>query len=310
AKRTRYDRFGHTVFQLEPDLKDAPGGVRDFHWADWVRKSLESPAEPDSMRALAFHHCMRTFLHFNSGRNFNVLSYEFQEQLAPSLGYSESPHGEAAETMMRDYFLHASYVANRASMWEEEIGGSRNRISFQSDFSDPFDMIEAFAEAHRKKASLHAVTLNAIRQRLNSINGVLENNPRAGRAVIEMMKDRKGIYDTLLAMHEVGLLGKIFPDFEEIRCRVIRDFFHRYTVDEHSLIAIRNIEELPATHRFSVVLKELEHPELLLLSLLFHDIGKAHKHDEGNHVHPSTEGVKGILQHLELPEQQAEKVVL
>jgi [protein-PII] uridylyltransferase len=59
------------------------------------------------------------------------------------------------------------------------------------------------------------------------------------------MKDRSGIYNTLLAMHEVGLLGRIFPDFEEIRCRVIRDFFHKYTVDEHSLIAIRNIEELP-----------------------------------------------------------------
>jgi len=126
---------------------------------------------------------------------------------------------------------------------------------------------------------------------------------------LEMMKDRAGIYNTLLAMHEVGLLGKIFPDFEEIRCRVIRDFFHKYTVDEHSLIAIRNIEELPSSHRFAVLLNELESPELLLLSLLFHDIGKSHRHDEGNHVHPSTEGVKVILQKLELPEEQAQKVV-
>ena len=124
-----------------------------------------------------------------------------------------------------------------------------------------------------------------------------------------MMKDRRGIYETLLAMHDVGLLGSIFPDFEEIRCRVIRDFFHKYTVDEHSLIAVRNIEELPVTHRFSYILNELENPELLLLSLLFHDIGKAHRHDEGNHVHPSTEGVKDILSKLGLPEGHAEKVV-
>jgi [protein-PII] uridylyltransferase len=95
-------------------------------------------------------------------------------------------------------------------------------------------------------------------------------------------------------MHEVGLLGKIFPDFEEIRCRVIRDFFHKYTVDEHSLIAIRNIQELPPKHRFAMILSEVEHPELVLLSLLFHDIGKAHKHDPENHVHPSTEAVKII----------------
>src|SRR5437773_2666362 len=110
-------------------------------------------------------------------------------------------------------------------------------------------------------------------------------------------------------MQEVGLLGKIFPDFEEIRCRVIRDFFHKYTVDEHSLIAIRNIEELPPSHRFSILLSELENPELLLISLLFHDIGKSHRHDEGNHVHPSTEGVKPILRRLELPAEQVEKVV-
>ena len=127
-------RFGHTVFQLEPDLKDAPGGVRDFHWADWVRKSLEGPAEKDLERTLAFHHCMRTFLHFQARRNFNVLSYEYQEQIAPLLGYSESPHGEAAETMMRDYFLRASEMAQRASMWEEEIGGSRNRIAISVGF--------------------------------------------------------------------------------------------------------------------------------------------------------------------------------
>src|SRR6185369_7688468 len=110
------------------------------------------------------------------------------------------------------------------------------------------------------------------------------------------------IYEKLLVMHEIGLLGSIFPDFEEIRCRVIRDFFHKYTVDEHSLIAVRNIEQLPAQHRFAMLLSELENPELLLFSLLFHDIGKAHRHDEGNHVHPSTESVKEVLRKLEIPD--------
>jgi [protein-PII] uridylyltransferase len=309
AKRQRYERFGHTVFQLEPDLKDAPGGLRDFHWADWIKKTLDAPSDGASDDVLSFHHCVRNFLHFHAARNYNVLSYEYQEQIAPKLGYTDSDHGDAAETMMRDYFLKAGEIARRAAMWEEEVVGSPNRIAVRSDFSDPFQAIEAFAEAHRNKASLHPVTVSAIRHRLASINGVLANNPKAGRAVLEMMKDREGIYDTLLAMHEVGLLGKIFPDFEDIRCRVIRDFFHRYTVDEHSLIAIRNIEQLPAKHHFSVILKELENPELLLLSLLFHDIGKAHRHDESNHVHPSTEGVKPILKYLELPPEQAAKVV-
>src|SRR5206468_10009717 len=172
AKRQRYARFGHTVFQLEPDLKDAPGGVRDFHWADWIKKVLEAPHDSASADSLGFHHCLRNFLHFQAGRNYNVLSYEFQEQIAPKLGYTDSAHGEAAETMMRDYFLKAGEVARRAVMWEEEVLGSPNRIAVRSDFADPFEMIRAFAEAHRKKASLHPVTLSAIRQRLASTNGV------------------------------------------------------------------------------------------------------------------------------------------
>src|SRR5499427_8647200 len=310
GKGSRYRQFGDTIYQLEPDIKDAPGGLRDVHWSGWVRKALEaSNRHPIPQGALQFMHCLRNFLHFYSGRNANVLAFEYQEQIAAQLGYRDSERGEAAENLMRDYFLRAGEIVRPAGFWEDAVVGAPNSISFTSDFADPFEMIEAFAEAHQKKARLDSATLSAIRRRLASSNGALSNNPRAGRLVLDMMKDRKGIYNTLLAMHEVGLLGRIFPDFEEIRCRVIRDFFHKYTVDEHSLIAIRNIEELPPSHHFSVLLNELEHPELLLLSLLFHDIGKSHRHDEGNHVHPSTEGVKVILDKLEVPFDQTQKVV-
>jgi [protein-PII] uridylyltransferase len=309
-KSTRYKQFGDTIYQLEPDIKEAPGGLRDVHWSGWVRKALEaSNRHPIPQDALQFLHCLRNFLHFYAGRNVNLLAFDYQEQIASQLGYRDSERGEATENLMRDYFLKAGDIARPASFWEDAIIGTPNSISFTSEFSDPFEMIEAFAEAHQKKARLDSATLSGIKRRLATSNGALSNNPRAGRLVLDMMKDRKGIYDTLLAMHEVGLLGRIFPDFEEIRCRVIRDFFHKYTVDEHSLIAIRNIEQLPSTHRFSVLLNELENPELLLLSLLFHDIGKSHRHDEGNHVHPSTEGVKVVLDKLELPQEQADKVV-
>src|SRR5207249_2057159 len=308
-KSTRYKQFGDTIYQLEPDIKEAPGGLRDVHWSGWVRKALEaSNRHPIPQDSLQFLHCLRNFLHFYAGRNANILSFEFQEQIASQLGYRDSERGEATENLMRDYFLKAGEIARPTSFWEDAIVGTPNSISFTSEFSDPFEMIEAFAEAHQKKARLDSATLSAIRRRLSSSNGALSNNPRAGRLVLDMLKDRKGIYNTLLAMHEVGLLGRILPDLEEIRCRGIRDFFHKYTVDEHSLIAIRNIEQLPPSHRFSVLLNELENPELLLLALLFHDIGKSHRHDEGNHVHPSTEGVKDILDKLEMPPDQADKV--
>src|SRR2546428_7883326 len=194
-KSHRYKEFGETIFQLEPDLKDAPGGLRDVHWSGWVRKALEftSGCLPDG--ALGLHLCIRNFLHFHSGRNFNVLSFEFQEQIAQKLGYKDSERGEAAENLMRDYFLKAGEVARQASLWEEAVIGSTSRVSLPSRFSDPFDMIKTLAGRHRKKARLDSATLAAIRQRVVSSDGLLANHPKAGCLILEMMKDRKGIYD-------------------------------------------------------------------------------------------------------------------
>jgi [protein-PII] uridylyltransferase len=79
-------------------------------------------------------------------------------------------------------------------------------------------------------------------------------------------------------MHEVGLLGQMFPEFKLISCRVVRDFYHKYTVDEHTLLTIRNLERLtesgPERERFARLLGEVDEPELLVLSLLYHDVGK------------------------------------
>src|SRR5499433_705695 len=97
-KSIRYKQFGETIYQLEPDIKEAPGGLRDVHWSGWVRKALEaSNRHPIPQDALDFHRCLRNFLHFYSGRNTNVLAFEFQEQIAAQLGYQDSERGEAAE---------------------------------------------------------------------------------------------------------------------------------------------------------------------------------------------------------------------
>ena len=71
----------------------------------------------------------------------------------------------------------------------------------------------------------------------------------------------------------------MFPEFQAISWRVVRDFYHKYTVDEHTLLTIRNLERLasacpPGRERFGSLVQELEKPELLVLSLLFHDVGK------------------------------------
>ena len=102
-------------------------------------------------------------------------------------------------------------------------------------------------------------------------------------------------------MHDCGLLGRMFPEFQAISWRVVRDFYHKYTVDEHTLLTIRNLERLASTdrperQRFRNVLNELESPEWVVLALLFHDVGKWRDDDHEIESERMAEGVLSRLQ--------------
>ena len=314
-KDVRYERYGGTVFQLEPDLKDAPGGLRDYHWTRWVTRGLEQSDDHSPLEAVGFLQRLRNYLHFMSGRDQNELSYEFQERIAADLGYTDSDWGEAAEHLMHDYFLKAEEIARSVSKWESEIVGGPDALSVGEQPRDQHEIMTVFLEAHRRKMTIDAATLGRVRE---ALRGFTEDDfaaPVYGGTVLHMMRDRRGIYGTLRLMHQVGLLGRIFPEFEAIRCRVIRDFFHKYTVDEHSLIAIRNIEQLGAEsgtrnarRGLGAILDEMESPALLTLALLLHDIGKSAQHHEGDHVCSSVEGVDAVLERVCLSDAEQARV--
>ena len=113
------------------------------------------------------------------------------------------------------------------------------------------------------------------------------------------------------AMHETGRAGGLFPEWAGIECLVVRDFYHRYTVDEHTLVAIQSLEDLPASEdplrqRFAGLLEEVESRALLLVALLFHDVGKAAR--TGKHVEESVRLAEAALERLGAP-AEARKVV-
>src|SRR5262249_15783550 len=113
------------------------------------------------------------------------------------------------------------------------------------------------------------------------------------------------------AMHSCGLLVRLFPEFSVIDSLVMRDFYHHYTVDAHSFIAIENIHRLPQASQawerpFAEIFSDLERPELLFLSLLFHDVGKGMPCDD--HVVGSLEAVEKVFPRLKLAPQEADAV--
>src|SRR5437764_6922743 len=111
-------------------------------------------------------------------------------------------------------------------------------------------------------------------------------------------------------MHDCGLLGQMFPEFKAITCRVVRDFYHKYTVDEHTLQAIRNLERLVSDpeprQRFATLLSELETPELLVLALLLHDVGKWRDDD---HALESVRMAETLMEQLPLTDAARDTVL-
>lgn len=120
--------------------------------------------------------------------------------------------------------------------------------------------------------------------------------------LLQFLKPRPGLYARLSQMHDCGLLGQMIPEFKAINCRVVRDFYHKCTVDEHTLLTIRNLERLteptrPERGRFARLLSELQRPELLVLSLLLHDVGKW---SDDDHAVESAKMARELFERLDL----------
>jgi [protein-PII] uridylyltransferase len=296
--RERHAKFNDTLYQLEPDVKEAPGALRDLTAARTIALLTDplllrrGPA--DSTRfddAEDFLLRVRSILHLETGRNHNVLSHELQERTADRLGYPGAEPRQRVERLMSDYFRHARIVS-RTLEWARRtapvpvgtnLGLSRDGVRFLDPVHasrDPASWVGAFQAAIDAGTEVTEEALSCIQQhvdRYRTDDFFPESRERA--AALRLLKPKAGLYARLSEMHDCGLLGRVLPEFQAISWRVVRDFYHKYTVDEHTLLTIRNLERLSTTEepyrqRFRSVLASLASPELLVLSLLLHDVGK------------------------------------
>src|SRR3979490_1126652 len=324
--RSRHAKYGNTVFHLEPNVKDGPGGLRDYNVANWL--ALISAMEklkvwpdtktllPVSSRraldaALDFQMSVRCFLHFRHGRHDNALTWEAQDEAAArKIGASDAEIATAAD-WMRVYFGHARAVHRVSAQLLEEIPAAWSSVyrQFQSwrsrvstpDFSvvdglifvqkpdslqDPEMLLRLFHFMAQQGLKLSTTTEYKIEQVLP----LLASTPPRGAELCLYLQEtlsQPHAADALRAMNALRLLPLLLPELKGIEALVVRDFYHRYTVDEHSFLAIENLHRLRDSktewdRRFAELLGELEQPELLYLALLLHDSGKAVPGD--NHV--------------------------
>jgi [protein-PII] uridylyltransferase len=325
----RYAQFNSTLYQLEPDVKEAPGALRDLTAMRWIaaltdpsllRRGPEDLSRIDEAEEFLLR--VRSILHLESKRNHNQLTHSLQERAAEVLHYPGALPQQRVERLMSDYFRHAR-VVTRALAWTRKaapvpIGPNLGRTSEGIGFIDlgqaatsPATWLSAFQAAIDTECVVSDASLGCIRQHVDRFE--VENffpTPVERNALLKFMRPAPGLYARLSEMHDCGLLGRMFPPFQAITYRVVRDFFHKYTVDEHTLLTIRNLERLisdetPDRQRFASLLWDLAAPELLVMALLLHDVGKWR--DDDHHLE-SVRMARDMFQRLDLAREQRESI--
>ncbi len=250
--------------------------------------------------------CVRNHLHFLSQRKSDQLTFDLQQQIAAKLGYQESRAGSAVELFMQDYYTHAAQVEHLASSLivgatqrekvQKSIFGFFTRRTLEDGFNvgrgelgvqsedifkdDPVLIMKAFELAQKHEVKIGVSVKMLIRESLPLINDKVRRSRRMSESFMNILRHQKNVAKTLRKMHHMHVLNAFIPEFKKIFCKVQFDHYHIYTVDIHTLFAIEEMEKLwngefsESQPLLTQVADNIEKRELLLLSILFHDIGK------------------------------------
>jgi [protein-PII] uridylyltransferase len=344
----RYARFGQAVCLQEPNVKESAGGLRDLHAVLWVGHTRFGCQGLDALwhqgriaeaehvaarRSYEFLMRVRNEAHFSTGRRTDLLTLDLQPGLAESLGYRPRRGRLASEVFMRDYYQRASelhrfcrtFLLRHAAprprrrftpgllrrrprgTFEARDGRLHPRASSES-LGSPRRLMEAFTLAQNEDLELSEELKLDIRGSLSLLDREYRSSRDAGRAFLRLLERKGRVAATLRTMHETGFLGRFLPEFGRVTFLVQHDFFHRYTVDEHTLKALEALDRIvaatePALVRLRKVLDEVEDPVPLYLGLLLHDVGKGHG---GGHVGRGVRIGERLCARLEIPPRVAE----
>jgi [protein-PII] uridylyltransferase len=363
--RERHAKYGDTLFHLEPNIKECPGGLRDANvceWLDglgmggvgsnphlksemWGTQTHGTQSRAEFGEAVAFLAATRCFLHYRHERDDNTLDWQAQDAAAAAgigLGREAGGVSGAARTVdggywMRVYFRHARSVDRQLLRTAEAAGlqiegdGKPRRVRLSTKTSatpglvfedsriglaaaagegdvshEPEVVLDAFAVMARTGARLTAEAEERIADAIPLLSANLEEGPGLWRKLAAILTGPKA-GAALRSMHALGVLELILPEFHGIDALVIRDAYHRYTVDEHTFVVIdtlHGLEEPEAADapdwrkKFGSMVRELQNPALLYLAALLHDTGKGRA--GGHHAVESVALARGVLARLEM----------
>jgi len=294
-QQARHHRYHDTAYNLEPNVKASPGGLRDIQTIGWVAKrhfgaetldelvvhGFLTAGELRKLRAAqAFLWKARFGLHVITGRREDRLLFDHQIRLAKMFGYEDATYTLAVEQFMQRYYRTVMDVSLLNEMLlqlfreailadgEAAIIPLNPRFQVRNDYLEvtsddvfvrhPSAILELFRimQDHPELRGVRATTIRALGRHLWLIDEEFRQNPRHHRLFLDLMRAPVGVTHELRRMNLYGVLGRYIPAFGRIVGRMQYDLFHAYTVDAHTLFVVRNLRRL-ALPRF-----EHEFPEL------------------------------------------------
>jgi len=350
--KNRREKYGSTVYLLEPNLKEGEGGLRDLQTAIWVArvkykfsdlreliiKGIVDEEELETYNsALDYLWRIRNELHYFNGRKNDQLTFDAQVHLADFLGYQGNGRVLAVEDFMRDYYRQANKVEHFTSsmisrcVWRDEgalkiLGYFVRRPVGDGCFvlkgelivpdesiveKNPGVMMKFFELAQKHGVDLNVRVKGVIRKNLALINDRFRRSREANQSFLNILRSAKGVSSTLRLMHHLEFLNRYIPELENIYCKVQHDMYHIYTVDIHTLFAVEQIEKM-LSGEFKgtmplpcAIAADIGKPELLILAVLFHDIGKG---SGGGHAEKGAVMIPTIARRIGLSREDSERL--
>nr|WP_246836542.1 HD domain-containing protein [Leptospira levettii] len=322
--RERIINSYNPILLSEPNIKNDPLGLRDIQQMYWIEKTnpLADSADGgifdfyligDSLTLLSAYDFLlltRSALHIISGRKNDRLDLGLQAEVAEFLGFGPKNEIKTLERFMSQfykaqkdvYFYIGTYLDEKTNLNKKRI---HKELSNPDTLYD--DIIQFFRESQKNEEEPSRIDLNEIRFASHFLDDDFKNQKSVLDCFMEMLRHKKRIGHTLTLMHECNVLGKLIPEFGACTNFPLFSYHHQYTVDEHTLLILRELDVLIADlwedPQVQDVFNSCDKIEILALAILIHDAGKV---KEGDHCQYGAELALIIAERFRFSEEDTE----
>lgn len=320
ARAEERDQYGESVFLLEPHVKRSRGGIRDLNLVRWLGFAEFGQSDPDRLHLLGAmskfdHHRLlsaseyllrlRNEMHFHAGASSDMLDRAEQLRIADWLGFQQRSGLLPVEQFMRDYFRHTNHIWQMVRRREASLLS----VSATSRVLDPLfaKTVDDDFRVGLKHVSATPTGLARVKSNLSEVLRLVQLSAREGKPLdqptystlflaapdfpnevsfevrqefYEMLADSLTVGRLLALLHELGYLEKLVPAMQHARHLLQFNQYHKYTVDEHSLRAVREAAAFAESDdTLGHVYQDLSDKRVLHMALLLHDLGKGFEED-------------------------------